>query len=44
LIATGFSGHGFKFGPVIGRISADLLLNGQTHYDIRRFSLARFAG
>ncbi len=43
LLATGFSGHGFKFGPVIGRISADLLLNGQTHYDIRRFRLARFA-
>jgi monomeric sarcosine oxidase len=44
LLVTGFSGHGFKFGPVIGRISADLLLAGQTSYDIARFSLARFAG
>ncbi|MEN3335142.1 MAG: sarcosine oxidase [Blastocatellia bacterium] len=43
LLATGFSGHGFKFGPLIGRISAELLLTGQTSYDIRRFSLARFA-
>lgn len=43
LIVTGFSGHGFKFGPVIGRISAELLLTGQTSYDITRFSLARFA-
>ena len=43
LLATGFSGHGFKFGPLIGRISAELLLSGQTSYDIARFSLARFA-
>ena len=43
LLATGFSGHGFKFGPVVGRISAELLLSGQTSYDIARFSLARFA-
>jgi glycine/D-amino acid oxidase-like deaminating enzyme len=43
LLVTGFSGHGFKFGPVIGRISADLLLTGQTSFDIAPFSLARFA-
>ncbi|HJQ25318.1 MAG TPA: N-methyl-L-tryptophan oxidase [Blastocatellia bacterium] len=43
LIATGFSGHGFKFGPVVGRITAELLLSGQTSFDITRFRLARFA-
>jgi len=43
LLATGFSGHGFKFGPVVGRVCAELLLTGQTAFDIRRFSLARFA-
>jgi glycine/D-amino acid oxidase-like deaminating enzyme len=43
LLVTGFSGHGFKFAPVVGRISAELLLTGQTTYDITRFSLARFA-
>jgi len=43
LIATGFSGHGFKFGPVIGRICAELLLSGRTPYEIERFSLKRFA-
>jgi monomeric sarcosine oxidase len=43
LLVTGFSGHGFKFAPVVGRISAELLLTGQTSYDITRFSLARFA-
>ena len=42
VIATGFSGHGFKFGPLIGRIAAELLISGQTSYDIDRFSLTRF--
>ena len=39
----GFSGHGFKFGPVIGDIAADLVLDGGTRRDISRFSAARFA-
>ena len=42
LIVTGFSGHGFKFGSIVGRISAELLLSGRTSYDIGRFGLARF--
>ena len=29
-IACGFSGHGFKFVPVVGEILADLALNGTT--------------
>ncbi|MEL6359862.1 MAG: FAD-dependent oxidoreductase [Pseudomonadota bacterium] len=32
------SGHGFKHGPAVGRIAADLLLDGKT--PDRRFSLA----
>jgi monomeric sarcosine oxidase len=43
LVVTGFSGHGFKFGPAIGRIAADLLLSGHTSFDIDRFALARLA-
>lgn len=42
LIATGFSGHGFKFSPLTGRIAADLLTSGETSYPLDRFSLARF--
>jgi len=42
LVVTGFSGHGFKFGPTIGRIAADLLLSGGTVFDIDRFRLTRF--
>jgi N-methyl-L-tryptophan oxidase len=42
LLATGFSGHGFKFGPLIGRIAAELLLTGKSQYQLDRFSLSRF--
>ena len=42
LVVTGFSGHGFKFGPTIGRIAADLLISDQTSFNIERFALARF--
>jgi len=41
-IGAGFSGHGFKFTPAIGRVLADLALGGaQAH---PAFSLARFDG
>ena len=50
LVVTGFSGHGFKFGPAIGRIAAELLapVNSplapvNSPYDIRRFQLKRFS-
>jgi sarcosine oxidase len=42
VIASPCSGHGFKFGPVIGGILADLALDGRTKFDIERFRLSRF--
>lgn len=42
IIGTGFSGHGFKFAPVIGMILADLATSGKTDFDIARFRLRRF--
>ncbi len=42
LIASGFSGHGFKFAPVIGEILADLCLDGKTSHPIDRFRISRF--
>ena len=42
LVVTGFSGHGFKFGPTIGRIAAELLLSCDTSLNIDRFRLTRF--
>ncbi|MBI3652344.1 MAG: N-methyl-L-tryptophan oxidase [Acidobacteria bacterium] len=42
LLTTGFSGHGFKFGPLVGQIAAELLLEGQSHQALDKFQLARF--
>ncbi|MEQ9230800.1 MAG: N-methyl-L-tryptophan oxidase, partial [Cyclobacteriaceae bacterium] len=42
IVATGFSGHGFKFVPVIGEILADLAINKNTKHDIDFLSLKRF--
>jgi sarcosine oxidase len=39
--AAGFSGHGYKFAPVIGEILADLALTGKTDHPIDFLSLAR---
>ncbi len=41
--AAGFSGHGFKLSPVIGRMVAELVLNGESAgHDVRAFSADRF--
>lgn len=40
-IAAGFSGHGFKFVPVIGEILADLATTGGTSHDIGLFDPRR---
>jgi sarcosine oxidase len=42
LVATGFTGHGFKFAPVVGRILADLALDGATRLPATFLGLARF--
>lgn len=41
--ATGFSGHGFKFAPVVGEILADLVLNNETAHPIGFLGADRFA-
>jgi sarcosine oxidase len=42
VLAAGFSGHGFKFAPVIGEIVADLSQSGETPHPIQFLRLARF--
>ncbi len=42
VFATGFSGHGFKFAPVIGEILADLSLEGDTEHPIGFLCASRF--
>ncbi|GAB3126087.1 hypothetical protein GCM10027289_01340 [Tsukamurella serpentis] len=42
-VACGFSGHGFKFTPVVGEILSDLALEGATRHPIGMFDPLRFA-
>jgi len=42
-VISACSGHGFKFGPIVGDIAADLVLEGKTGRDISHFAAARFA-
>ena len=42
-LACGFSGHGFKHAPAVGRIVTDLVIEGATEFvDAGYFSLDRF--
>ena len=42
VVAVGFSGHGFKFGPVLGEILAAMLFNETPPVDTGLFALERF--
>lgn len=41
--AFGFSAHGFELGPIVGRITSDLITQGTTPLPIAPFSIGRFA-
>jgi monomeric sarcosine oxidase len=43
VLGAGFSGHGFKFGPLIGDLLAALALGEEPEFDLSRFSLGRFS-
>ncbi len=43
VLCGGFSGHGFKFAPVMGEICADLALEKESRHEIGFLSLRRFA-
>ncbi len=43
-LATGFSGHGFKFAPLIGSIIANHVTGQPEEVDLAPFRLARFTG
>jgi sarcosine oxidase len=43
VVVSPCSGHGFKFCSVIGEVVADLVVDGETKFDISLFRLGRFA-
>ena len=43
VIGAGFSGHGFKFAPLVGRVLADLALDGRSSVPEFEAERARFA-
>jgi glycine/D-amino acid oxidase-like deaminating enzyme len=43
LIATGFCGHGFALGPIVGQLMAELASGEKPSLDLRAFRLSRFA-
>jgi sarcosine oxidase subunit beta len=40
--AIGFSGHGFQQAPTVGRILCELVLDGETEFDLSPFAHDRF--
>ena len=46
VVAAGFSGHGFKIAPAVGRLVADIVVDGrsadpripETHFRLSRFA------
>lgn len=44
LVAFGFSGHGFKLSPIVGRVVAQSALGMPTDLPLAPYSIERFAG
>ena len=42
-ILTGFSGHGFGMGPIVGRLAAEMIVDGRPSLDVAPFRFSRFA-
>jgi glycine/D-amino acid oxidase-like deaminating enzyme len=41
-IAAGFSGHGFALGPIVGKLMAELMVDGKSSLDLSAFRWGRF--
>ncbi len=43
VLATGFSGHGFGMGPIVGTLMSELIADGQPSLDLSAFRFSRFS-
>jgi len=44
-LANGFSGHGFQHAPIVGKLLAEMVVEGEARtVDVSSLSLERFAG
>lgn len=41
VVACGFSGHGFKFAPIVAELIADLVTESRSRHSLNLFSIAR---
>jgi sarcosine oxidase subunit beta len=41
--ASGYSGHGFMMGPIVGRLLAEYIADGKPSIDIEHYNFRRFA-
>ncbi|NXQ62703.1 SOX oxidase, partial [Anthoscopus minutus] len=44
VIGAGFSGHGFKLAPVVGKLLCELSLGEKPSYNMAHFAITRFPG
>ncbi|NWI95525.1 SOX oxidase, partial [Pitta sordida] len=44
VIGAGFSGHGFKFAPVVGKLLCELSLGEEPSHSLAPFTITRFPG
>ncbi|XP_077995829.1 peroxisomal sarcosine oxidase-like isoform X3 [Glandiceps talaboti] len=42
IMAAGFSGHGFKLAPIVGKVLSELAMNRKPSYDLSPFKIDRF--
>ena len=42
--AFGFCGHGFQLSPIVGKLLAELIVDGKSSIPLDAFSISRFGG
>ncbi len=43
VLATGLTGHGFGMGPIVGRVTSEVIADGRPSIDLKAFRFSRYA-